>query len=107
MPMLQKIIESGITLIDYEKIEDENGKRLIFFSVQAGLAGIIDSLWALGKRFENEGIITPFSDIKQAHQYDSLEEAKESFIEVGNKIKNIQQDILWDEKTIFNRWYKR
>ena len=88
MPMLQKIIESGITLIDYEKIEDENGKRLIFFSVQAGLAGIIDSLWALGKRFENEGIITPFSDIKQAHQYDSLEEAKESFIEVGNKIKN-------------------
>ena len=88
MPMLQKIIESGITLIDYEKIEDENGKRLIFFSVQAGLAGIIDSLWALGKRFENEGIITPFSDIKQAHQYDSLEEAKESFIEVGSKIKN-------------------
>ena len=87
MPMLQKIIDSGITLLDYEKIEDKNGKRLIFFSVQAGLAGIIDSLWALGQRFEHEGIITPFSDIRQAHQYISLVEAKDSFIEVGNKIR--------------------
>jgi saccharopine dehydrogenase (NAD+, L-lysine forming) len=87
MPMLQKIIEYGITLIDYEKIEDKNGKRLIFFSVQAGLAGIIDTLWALGKRFEHEGIITPFADIKQAYQYNSLEEAKDYFIQVGKRIK--------------------
>ena len=87
MKMLQKIIDSKITLIDYEKIEDKTGKRLIFFSVQAGLAGIIDSLWALGERFNHEGIATPFSNIKQAHNYDSLEEAKQAFISVGNEIK--------------------
>jgi len=87
MKMLQKIIDSKITLIDYEKIEDKTGKRLIFFSVQAGLAGIIDSLWALGKRFTHEGIITPFTKIKQAHNYDSLEEAKQAFLNVGNEIK--------------------
>ena len=88
MRMLQKILDLNITLIDYEKIEDKEGKRLIFFSVQAGLAGIIDTLWALGKRFETEGIITPFSEIKQAHKYDSLEEAKDAFKIVGQKIKN-------------------
>jgi alpha-aminoadipic semialdehyde synthase len=87
MSMLQKIIDSKITLIDYEKVEDDHGKRLIFFSVQAGLAGIIDSLWALGERFNYEGISTPFTHIKQAHQYNSLQDAKDAFIKVGNEIK--------------------
>ena len=88
MKMLQKIIDSGITLVDYEKIEDKNGKRLIFFSVQAGLAGIIDSLWSLGQRYECEGINTPFSSLRQAYHYDSLEEAKNALLEAGDKIKS-------------------
>lgn len=88
MKMLQKILDLNITLIDYEKIENSEGKRLIFFSVQAGIAGIIDTLWALGQRYEYEGILNPFSEIKRAYQYDNLEEAKASFRKIGQKIEN-------------------
>jgi saccharopine dehydrogenase (NAD+, L-lysine-forming) len=31
MPMLKKMLELGCTLIDYEKVTAENGRRLIFF----------------------------------------------------------------------------
>lgn len=87
MKMLQKIIDSRITLIDYEKIEDKKGKRLIFFSVQAGQAGIIESIWSLGERLKEEGIENPFTEITRPYKYNSLDEAKQAFINVGNNIK--------------------
>ncbi|MEE4259434.1 MAG: bifunctional lysine ketoglutarate reductase /saccharopine dehydrogenase family protein [Bacteroidales bacterium] len=87
MPLLQDMINSGASLIDYEKIEDEQGRRLIFFGRFAGLAGMINSLWALGQRWQNMGIDTPFLKIKQTHHYNSLEEAKEIIQEVGNYIR--------------------
>jgi len=87
MPMLKKIIELGCTLIDYEMIEDKNGKRNLFFGRSAGIAGMIDSLWALGSRLENEKIKNPFSNIKQALEYKSLNEAMESISLAGEKIK--------------------
>jgi len=31
MPMLKRMLELGCTLIDYEKVTDERGRRLIFF----------------------------------------------------------------------------
>ncbi|MCK4980248.1 MAG: hypothetical protein KAS62_07620, partial [Candidatus Delongbacteria bacterium] len=31
MPLLQKILDDNITLLDYEKIEDEKNRRLVFF----------------------------------------------------------------------------
>ncbi|MCF8304459.1 MAG: hypothetical protein K9I94_14385, partial [Bacteroidales bacterium] len=83
MPMLKTIIDKGCTLIDYEKIEDESGKRLIFFGRFAGLAGMINSLWSLGLRLKEYGYETPFLEIKQAHKYDSLAEAKKVISEVG------------------------
>jgi saccharopine dehydrogenase (NAD+, L-lysine-forming) len=52
MPMLQRLLDLRCTLIDYEKVTDEAGKRLIFFGRHAGLAGMIDSLWALGRRLK-------------------------------------------------------
>jgi len=58
MPMLQKILDLSCTLIDYEKITDEKGRRLIFFGNFAGLAGMIDTLWTLGRRLASEGIET-------------------------------------------------
>lgn len=83
MPMLQTIMDKGCTLIDYEKIEDESGKRLIFFGRFAGLAGMINSLWSLGLRLKEYGFETPFLKIKQAHKYGSLAEAKNVISEVG------------------------
>jgi alpha-aminoadipic semialdehyde synthase len=86
MPMLARMMERGCTLIDYEKICDESGRRLIFFGRFAGLAGMIDSLWALGRRLETEGIATPFTLIEPAHTYASLEDAKTAVRAAGEKI---------------------
>lgn len=76
MPMLRNLINAGSTLIDYEKIEDISGRRLIFFGRYAGLAGMINTLWAAGQRFATLGLDHPFSRLKQAYRYSSLAEAK-------------------------------
>jgi len=86
MPMLKKMIEKNVTLIDYEKIEDEVGKRLIFFGRYAGIAGMINSLWSLGQRLKEYGIETPFTKIKQSHFYSSLSEAIKVISDVGHEI---------------------
>ncbi len=44
MPMLRRLMELGCTLIDYEKVIDDQGRRLIFFGRHAGLAGMIETL---------------------------------------------------------------
>ncbi|MBU4486152.1 MAG: hypothetical protein KKD38_04420 [Candidatus Delongbacteria bacterium] len=64
MPMLRKMMEKKINLIDYEKIVDDKGGRLIFFGNFAGLAGMIDTIWAIGIRLEHFGIKTPFTKLK-------------------------------------------
>jgi len=86
MPMLKRMMELKCSLIDYEKVTDESGRRLIFFGRYAGLAGMINSLWSLGKRLEYYGITTPFLRIAQAHTYNSLDAAKNIISEVGFEI---------------------
>ncbi|MGD8535148.1 MAG: hypothetical protein PVF66_04795, partial [Candidatus Aminicenantes bacterium] len=86
MPMLKKMMELECTLIDYERIVDDKGQRLLFFGEQAGQAGMIDTLWALGQRLNHEKKENPFSSIKQAFHYESLVEAKEEIERVGWKI---------------------
>ncbi len=87
MPMLRKLIDLRCTLIDYEKIVDEKGRRLVFFGRQAGDAGMIDTLWALGRRLEIEGVKNPFSDLRQTYRYQSLVEAKEEVAYIGEEIR--------------------
>jgi alpha-aminoadipic semialdehyde synthase len=86
MPMLAKILEQRCTLIDYERVTDDSGKRLIFFGRFAGLAGMIDSLWALGRRLAVEQIRTPLAGLEPAHAYDSLDDAKAAIREAGSRI---------------------
>ena len=62
MPMLRRLMELGCTLIDYEKVIDDQGRRLIFFGRHAGLAGMIETLHALGQRLRWEGVPNPFRD---------------------------------------------
>jgi saccharopine dehydrogenase (NAD+, L-lysine-forming) len=88
MPMLRRMMERRATLVDYEKILDDKGRRLVFFGRQAGLAGMIDTLWALGQRLLVDGIRTPFADIRQTIKYASLVEAKEAVQKAGWKIHN-------------------
>ncbi len=88
MPMLKKMVELKCTLIDYEKVVDEKGQRLIFFGTQAGQAGMIDTLWSFGQRLKNLGMSTPFENARLAHQYGSLVDAKESIKKMGWDIHN-------------------
>jgi len=86
MPMLKRMMDLGCTLIDYEKIVDNQGRRLLFFGRFAGLAGMVDTLWAFGQRLQWENIDTPFNDIKQTIQYKDLEDIKEQVARIGKKI---------------------
>ncbi len=86
MPLLKDMMQRGVNLIDYERIVDAKGNRLIFFGHFAGLAGAINSLWSLGQRLKVKGIETPFLQLQQTHHYNSLEEAKTAVSKVGQEI---------------------
>ena len=87
MPLLQKLMDLNATLIDYEAIADDKGKRLVFFGKYAGLAGMIDALYGYGIRLKNLGYETPLLKIKPAYEYKSVEEAKEEIANVGKEIE--------------------
>jgi alpha-aminoadipic semialdehyde synthase len=87
MPMLKKLMDLNCNLIDYEKIADSKGRRLVFFGKYAGLAGMIDTLWAFGQRIGWRGIDTPFSKIKKTIDYKTLDEAKNHIKEIGKEIE--------------------
>ncbi len=86
MPMLKRMMDLGCSLIDYEKVENDKGQRVLFFGSYAGEAGMIDSLCALGRRLKHEGLETPFLRLSQTYKYKSLVEAKEDVATVGRVI---------------------
>ncbi len=83
MPLLQRILDLQATLIDYERIVNEQNRRLIFFSLHAGYAGMTETLAALGRRFAAQGRPTPLAAIRPAHTYSDLAELKQHLGEVG------------------------
>ena len=88
LPILRRALATGASLIDYEPIVDRYGRRLLFFGRQAGYAGMIDALWTLGRRLAAEGIDNPFSTVRQAMEYDSLEDALDTLAgDVGREIR--------------------
>ncbi|HPE99735.1 MAG TPA: bifunctional lysine ketoglutarate reductase /saccharopine dehydrogenase family protein [Bacteroidales bacterium] len=86
MPMLKRLMELKCNLIDYEKVTDEFNKRVIFFGKYAGLAGMINTLWSVGQRYQKLGIETPFVKLRQSYTYNSLSEAKKAISKVGYEI---------------------
>jgi alanine dehydrogenase len=87
MPMLRRIIDLGCNLIDYERVVNETGRRLIFFGRYAGIAGTLETLWALGQRLAWEGISNPFERLRHAHEYHDVAEAQEDVARVGETIR--------------------
>ncbi|MCD4651425.1 MAG: hypothetical protein K8S56_06530, partial [Candidatus Cloacimonetes bacterium] len=88
MHLLQKILDSEATLLDYEKITDVEDRRLVFFGRYAGNAGMVETLWGLGQRLkEKYGVETPFLRMKQAYQYNSVPDAVEHLKSIGKEIK--------------------
>lgn len=86
MPMLKRLMELECNLLDYEKITDEKGIRQVFFGSEAGQAGMIDTLWALGQRLHEEEIENPFIGVRQAPGYRSLTFAETALEAVGGEI---------------------
>ncbi|MFC1646539.1 hypothetical protein ACFL2Y_05130 [Candidatus Omnitrophota bacterium] len=86
MPLLKACLKSKITLIDYEKIVDLHGRRLVYFGRFAGICGLVDSLHHLGKKLEWQGIKNPFSKIEPAYKYSSLESLKKAMAVVDRCI---------------------
>lgn len=87
MEMLQRLLDLGCTLIDYERMVNEKNQRVIFFSYHAGVAGIIDTFWSYGQRLNWEGIDSPFNMIKQSYHYADQTEAEEDFKRLAEQIK--------------------
>jgi alpha-aminoadipic semialdehyde synthase len=89
MPMLRKFIDRQATLIDYERITDSTGRRLIFFGDFAGKAGMIEGLRGYGHRLREQfGIDTPFCEIKPAYEYVSYKEALRDLKRIGKIIRH-------------------
>jgi len=88
MPLLQKVLDTHTTLLDYEKITDENNLRLVFFGKYAGNAGMVDTLWGLGRRLKaQKGLDTPFLKVKRAYEYHSVHDAVRHLAEIGEEIE--------------------
>ncbi|MEO1452021.1 MAG: hypothetical protein AAFV07_20990, partial [Bacteroidota bacterium] len=72
----------------YELITDEDKRRIVTaFTYFAGYAGMTDTLWTLGKRWQNEGTDNPFAQMTQAVHYAGLEAVRESLREIGEVIR--------------------
>ena len=87
MPMLRRLMELHCSLVDYEKISDDRGRRLVFFGRHAGFAGMLDTLASLGRRLAWEGIDSPFASLKLAHDYIDLEHAHGELARVADRIR--------------------
>lgn len=86
MPMLEKIIDAKSTLIDYEKITDQDQLRLVAFGYHAGVVGCVDSLWILGQKLKSQGISNKFEDFKQSLGYPDIEECRTHLRQLGWEI---------------------
>ncbi|MBN1354913.1 hypothetical protein JXA40_01450 [bacterium] len=87
MPMLKSLMEKKCSLIDYERIEEPSGRRLIFFGRYAGMAGMVETLHALGLRLNRSGLENPFSRIDQPFRYPSLDAIRDTVGQAGLDIE--------------------
>lgn len=83
MSLLQDVLDKKIQLIDYECIVEEQTsnhrpKRLAAFGKFAGMAGMMDTLQALGRRLLLRGYSTPFLQCPPAYMHSTVEDAKET-----------------------------
>ena len=73
--LLQTIVEKGITLIDYECLEHEDGQRIIGFGFFAGIVGAHNGMMAYGARtgaFQLDRVYTQKSFKELIHCYFGL-----------------------------------
>lgn len=71
-PLLQEVLRKKIHLIDYEKLTDQQGNRLLAFGYWAGIVGAYNAIWAWGKRYN-------LFDLRRANSCFNLEELENEF----------------------------
>ncbi|KAK1887904.1 Alpha-aminoadipic semialdehyde synthase mitochondrial, partial [Dissostichus eleginoides] len=86
MGLLEDLLSKEVRLIDYEKMVDANGFRIVAFGQWAGVAGMINILHGLGLRFLALGHHTPFLHIGMAHNYRSVSQAIQAVRDCGYEI---------------------
>jgi len=86
MELMDACLEKNVRLIDYERMCDESGQRLVAFGKFAGIAGMIDILNGLGLRLLALGHHTPFMHIGPAHNYRNSHQAKQGIRDAGYEI---------------------
>lgn len=78
--MLKALAVNKSTIIDFELISNDKNIRLITaFTYNAGYAGIVDTLWVLGKRLSLSDVKNPFENLHQAIEEEHIDKAKKSF----------------------------
>jgi saccharopine dehydrogenase (NAD+, L-lysine forming) len=88
MPLLRRFLDHGCSLIDYERIVDDQGRRLIAFGRFAGIAGAIDTVWSLARRLDALGVEEhPLTDACPTHEYATTERAWEAMEAIGARIR--------------------
>lgn len=86
--MLEKLVAGKNTVMDFELMTDGKNVRVITaFTYFAGYAGMIDTLWAYGKRMEILHQSHPFRAIPQSIEKEDLALIKEILAEVGEEIR--------------------
>lgn len=86
MGLLEDLLKKEVRLIDYEKMVDANGFRIVAFGQWAGVAGMINILHGLGLRFLALGHHTPFMHIGMAHNYRNVSQAIQAVRDCGYEI---------------------
>ncbi|XP_059138929.1 alpha-aminoadipic semialdehyde synthase, mitochondrial-like [Physella acuta] len=86
MPLLDAILDKNIRLIDYEKMVDEKGARVVAFGKYAGVSGMINILHGMGLRLLALGHHTPFMHIGPSHNYRNTEMARQAVRDAGYEI---------------------
>lgn len=117
MALLQECLRRNVQLIDYERIttDKRNRKksqgtprsaikhkteRLVSFGRYAGIAGTLDSFHVLGRKLlHSRGASTPFLSFPPAIMHNSLDEAKEGVLRMGERI--VHDGIQHNEPLVF------
>ncbi|KAK3738778.1 hypothetical protein RRG08_035658 [Elysia crispata] len=86
MPLLDAVLEKNIRLIDYEKMVDKSGARVVAFGKYAGVSGMINILHGMGLRLLALGHHTPFMHIGPSHNYRNTEMARQAVRDAGYEI---------------------
>uniref|UniRef100_A0A8C6GZT9 Saccharopine dehydrogenase (NAD(+), L-glutamate-forming) n=1 Tax=Mus spicilegus TaxID=10103 RepID=A0A8C6GZT9_MUSSI len=86
MNLLDEILKQEIRLIDYEKMVDHRGSRIVAFGQWAGVAGMINILHGMGLRLLALGHHTPFMHLGMAHNYRNSSQAVQAVRDAGYEI---------------------